>query len=163
MKALAFSNPLGSPLQLLGVALVLTLSSACHGPKSYLSVKKGPLLSYSKSMCFGPCPAFSLTVEDGGRALYTGRANVTFIGTHQAQWPASHLETLAHIAAEVRLDQKAGVYDNPLVMDLPAKRLSFGGHEVVDRMNGPDLERLYTALDSLIKATTWAPEPPPQQ
>ena len=145
-----------------GIALMVALSSGCHGPKKYLSVKEGPLLSYSRSMCFGPCPAFTLTVESDGEARYHGRANVNVMGMHRALWPTSHLTTLAEIAAELRLDQKTGVYDNPLVMDLPAKQLTFGGHQVMDRMNGPDLERLYTALDSLIQATAWAPEPKPE-
>ncbi len=143
-------------------AFVLVCCTACHGPKSYLAVKEGPLLSYSRSMCFGPCPAFSLSVEANGQAQYTGRANVDWIGVHTGQWSEPNLSALAQIAADLRLDQKAGVYDNPLVTDLPSKRLSFGGHEVLDRINGPDLDRLYVALDSLIEATAWTPEAKPE-
>jgi hypothetical protein len=49
------------------------------------------------------------------------------------------------------------VYDNPLITDLPATRISLGGYEVMDRVNGPDLSALYTALDSIIDLTPWTP------
>ncbi|MCH1576606.1 MAG: DUF6438 domain-containing protein, partial [Flavobacteriales bacterium] len=152
-----------SILQCLGLTALIFLCSACHGPKTYLSVKEGPVLSYSRSMCFGPCPAFTLTVDADGQAQYNGKANVQNMGSHKAQWPESHLEGLAQTAAAMRLDQKAGVYDNPLVTDLPTTRLTFGKHHVMDRINGPDLEPLYTALDSLIKATAWTPDSNPKQ
>jgi len=150
-------------LQCLGFTALIVFLSACHGPKTYLSVKEGPVLSYSRSMCFGPCPAFTLTVESNGEALFNGRANVQNMGRHNAQWPESHLEILAQTAAALRLDQKAGVYDNPMVTDLPATKLTFGKHHVTDRINGPDLERLYAVLDSLIKVTTWTPDSNPKQ
>ena len=142
---------------------LLLLCSACHGPKSYLSVKEGPLLSYSRSMCFGPCPAFSLTVQVDGEAHYDGKANVKHVGEYAGHWPKSHLLALGRAAADVRLDQKTGTYDNPMVTDLPSTKLTFGGYQVLERINGPDLQHLYTVLDSLIEITTWAPESKPEQ
>ncbi len=62
-------------------------------------------------------------------------------------------------AANLRLDKKAGTYDNPMIMDLPSTRLRFGNHQVLDRIDGPDLKELYVLLDSLIATTTWSPEP----
>ncbi len=114
-------------------------------------------------MCFGPCPAFTLTVQEDGQAHYNGRANVKFMGDHTAIWPESHLNTLAQTAFELRLDQKVGNYDNPMVTDLPTTRLTFGRFEVMDRIKGPNLERLYTAIDSLIRVTVWTPDSNPKQ
>lgn len=142
----------------LAIGVMLLLS--CHGPKSYLSSDQAPLLSYSKSMCFGPCPAFSLEVDRNGHVAYVGRANVDPIGRHTGKWSEQDLMKLAETAAALRLDQKAGTYDNPLITDLPSIRLSFGGHEIFDRINGPDIKAIYTQLDSLIAATAWTPSKP---
>ncbi|MCH1582678.1 MAG: DUF6438 domain-containing protein [Flavobacteriales bacterium] len=109
-------------------------------------------------MCFGPCPAFTLTVAPDGSAIYTGKANVERIGTYTADWSQEQMHEIASIAAAMRLDRKAGVYDNPLITDLPATRITLGPHEVMDRFNGPDLSGLYAALDSLIELTPWTPE-----
>ena len=108
-------------------------------------------------MCFGQCPAFTLEVQLDGTASFKGRAHIKPLGEHQAQWSPSDLELLAQTAAEIRLHRWAGTYDNPMVMDLPATKLTLGKHTVFDRINGPDLDVLYRQMDSLIQATTWLP------
>ena len=131
---------------------------SCHGQRAYLSGGDAEWLSYQRTMCFGPCPAFTLTVAPDGSATYTGKANVERIGTYTADWSQEQMHEIASIAAAMRLDRKAGVYDNPLITDLPATQIALGPHEVMDRFNGPDLSGLYAALDSLIEVTPWTPE-----
>ncbi|MDC0600023.1 DUF6438 domain-containing protein [Flavobacteriales bacterium] len=133
------------------------LSASCHGPKHYLSHSNGPWLRFERTMCFGQCPAFTLEVQLDGTASFKGRAHIKPLGEHQAQWSPSDLELLAQTAAEIRLHRWAGTYDNPMVMDLPATKLTLGKHTVFDRINGPDLDVLYRQMDSLIQATTWLP------
>ena len=133
--------------------------AACHGPRAYLSGDDTPWLSYQRTMCFGPCPAFTLEVASDGSAAYHGKANVDRTGTYTGNWSQDQLLAIAAIAAAIRLDRKAGVYDNPMITDLPATRISLGRYEVMDRVNGPDLSALYTALDSLIDLTPWTPAP----
>jgi hypothetical protein len=109
-------------------------------------------------MCFGPCPAFELEVDADGSARFNGRAHIQPEGPHTGKWSTEELEELAEIAHDIRLDEKAGTYDNPRIMDLPATRLVFGPHRVLDRINGPDLTALYARLDSLISTTEWTPD-----
>ena len=131
--------------------------ASCAGPKQYLKGEDTALLSYSKSMCFGPCPAFTLEVDSDGSARFNGRAHIQPEGAHTGTWSQEDLQSLAAIAHASRLDHKAGTYDNPLVMDLPSTQLNMGPYRVLDRMNGPDLSALYNALDSLISVTNWVP------
>lgn len=145
-----------------GATMILTAwigLTACHGPKAYLNADQQPMLSYERTMCFGPCPSFRLEVDRSGDARFNGRVHTEPLGAHTATWSEEDIRTVANMAVETRLDRKAGTYDNPMIMDLPATRLSFGGFKVMDRIDGPDLEGLYALLDSLIAATDWTPEP----
>lgn len=131
---------------------------ACHGPKQYLKSEPGaPLLEYARTMCFGPCPAFELEVDSEGHARFNGRVHIQPEGRHTGTWSKETLHELAQMAHDLRLDEKAGTYDNPRIMDLPSTRLAMGSHRVLDRINGPDLTALYTRLDSLISVTDWTP------
>jgi hypothetical protein len=135
------------------------MAVGCHGPQAYLKGENAPLLTYERTMCFGSCPAFKLDIQADGHVYFNGRAHTKPLGKYRAQWPESDLQKLAQTAANLRLDKKAGTYDNPMIMDLPSTRLRFGNHQVLDRIDGPDLKELYVLLDSLIATTTWSPEP----
>ncbi len=147
---------IGSTQGILACWMALVLSS-CHPQGAYLKGSHTPLLRYERTMCFGPCPAFLLEVERNGAARFNGRSHVDHMGEHTAQWTQQDLKKLALVAEQTELDRKAGTYDNPMIMDLPAIRLFFGGYKVLDRVDGPDLSLLYAHLDSLIGATDWKP------
>lgn len=143
----------------IGTVLGTLLLVGCAGNRTYLRSDADPVLTYGRTMCFGPCPAFSLEVDRDGLVRFNGRAHVDPIGPHTGRWTEADLQRLAQRALEVDLAGKAGTYDNPMIMDLPSTQLTFGPHKVVDRVDGPDLEALYAALDSLISITEWKPVP----
>ena len=159
MKLTARGSSTASAIRALLIGTAVLSCSACHGPRAYLSSDAIPWLHYQRTMCFGPCPAFTLAVASDGSATYTGKAHVDRLGTYTADWSPEQLLEIAATAAELRFDRKAGVYDNPLITDLPATRISLGKYEITDRVNGPDLSALYAALDSLIALTPWTPAP----
>ena len=99
----------------------------------------------------------TLEVDRDGTARFNGRAHVRHEGAHVAHWPTEFLETAARRAHALDLAGHAGRYDNPMIMDLPAKTLSMGGHEIYDRYGAPDMGALYQTLDSLISLTDWQP------
>ena len=144
------------PQTALCMLLIATITAGCGGTQKYLKTKSGPLLEYTRTPCFGPCPAYKLEVQADGQARYVGRSNVTNIGEYSGQWTPAQLREVATVAGEVQLSRKAGNYDNPLIMDLPATRLTLGKYRVLDRVNGPDLDQLYGTLDSLIGITVWS-------
>jgi len=134
---------------------VLMVMSGCSGPAAYLKTTEEPWLLYERTPCFGPCPAFILEVNANGEARYNGRRNVKFEGIFRGQWDEQTLRTVAESAHQADLKRNAGVYDNPLVTDLPTKRILLGGHVFVDRIDAPPMDGLYGVLDSLISNTDW--------
>ena len=143
----------------MGVAVaVAALLSSCAGPSAYLKTNTEPWLRYERTPCFGPCPAFILEVDSDGRARYNGRRNVAQEGTFRGQWSKAQIQRVAETAHEVAFKDKAGVYDNPMVTDLPTKRILLSGMAFVDRVDAPPVDALYTLMDSLISVTDWAPE-----
>ena len=142
---------------LISAWMVLALAS-CSGPAAYLKTDTEPWLRYERTPCFGPCPAFILEVDSEGQARFNGRRNVTPEGVFKGQWSAADLKRVAEAAHDVALKDKAGVYDNPMVTDLPTKRILLSGIVFVDRIDAPPVDRLYAVLDSLISSTGWTPE-----
>ena len=121
---------------------------------------------YQKTLCFGPCPAFTFTVAPSGRAALE-------VIRPLREAPLDALEP-GHYAAElndltswnerVRLAMDAvnyaqldSLYDNPRVTDLPATITICGGKSVTNRYNGPDLATLYAAFDEAMAALNWHP------
>jgi len=137
--------------------LTVMLSFGCAGPKAYLGKGDGPWLVYERTPCFGPCPAFELEVDVDGSARFHGRRNIRPEGNQVAIWSDGDMRAIAEAAHEVGFRTKTGRYDNPLVTDLPSKKIILGGHDLLDRVDGPDVDALYAALDSLISITEWIP------
>lgn len=135
---------------------VLMVVAGCSSPAAYLKTAEEPWLRYERTPCFGPCPAFILEVNSDGDARYNGRRNVKFEGTFRGRWDEQTLRTVAEAAHQADLKRNAGVYDNPLVTDLPTKRILLGGCVFVDRIEAPPMDDLYGVLDSLISVTDWA-------
>ena len=68
------------------------------------------------------------------------------------------MQRVAQTAHEVAFKDKVGVYDNPMVTDLPTKRILLSGMVLVDRIDAPPVDALYILMDSLISVTGWSPE-----
>lgn len=133
----------------------LVMMAGCSGPAGYLQTAEEPWLRYEHTPCFGPCPAFILEVNSNGDARYNGRRNVKNEGKFSGQWDEQFLRAVADAAHRADLKRNAGVYDNPMVTDLPTKRILLGGHVFVDRIDAPPMDGLYGVLDSLISITDW--------
>lgn len=121
---------------------------------------------YKKTMCFGPCPAFTFTLQADGaatleiiRPLRTPPLDALEPGMYiaQASDPNAWNARLSAAAADVRYNELDSVYDNPRVTDLPATVTEWSGKTVTNRYNGPDLTTLYAAFDAAMAALNWRP------
>ncbi|MBK12077.1 MAG: hypothetical protein CL849_00925 [Crocinitomicaceae bacterium] len=92
-----------------------------------------------------------------GTAWFHGGRNAEPNGHHLATWGNEERQIVAEKAYGVRFKSKAGRYDNPLITDLPARHILLAGCDLYDRFEGPNIDALYTALDSLISTTDWIP------
>tara|TARA_B100001057_G_scaffold467189_1_gene525090 strand:- start:399 stop:896 length:498 start_codon:yes stop_codon:yes gene_type:complete len=121
---------------------------------------------YQKTMCFGPCPAFTFAVDASGlatlsidRPLRIAPLNALPPGSYRAKLTdASSWNTRVDAAArEVKYSSLDSLYDNPKVTDLPATITLWDGKSVTNRYNGPDLTTLYAAFDAAMAALIWRP------
>lgn len=130
-------------------------------PDSVVVVKPEPpaapdtVIYYQRTMCFGTCPAFTFIALDNGQCLYTGQNYVDLIGSYKGRYSAKALDDVYAAAEAVGYDTLQAKYDNPMVTDLPSVITEINGKRVINRYRGPNLKRLYSALDSLVSGVNW--------
>lgn len=120
-------------------------------------------LYYEKTVCFGTCPQFKLTVKADGSAFYEGINHVNLIGRYQGEMSTATLSAIMAQAKSIGFFQMDTLYNNELVTDLPSVILSLhfeedGVHQVENRYKGPEaLQSLYLIIDRWINECTWTP------
>ena len=153
---------------LLGVGMACCLILGCaRETASMASTEQGfqPAL-YKKTMCFGPCPAFTFEVTTTGaatlsidRPLRESPLSKLPLGAYQAQMtdPSTWNDRISAAAEQVHYTTLDSLYDNPRVTDLPATITEWNGKSVTNRYNGPDLTTLYAAFDEAMATLNWRP------
>lgn len=157
-----------SLLGLYGLGLLCSLTIGCARETTSLTSTAEAFMPalYKKTMCFGPCPAFTFEVTPTGAAtLFIDRPlRVSSLselppGAYQAEMTdASAWNARMNATAEqVNYASLDSLYDNPRVTDLPAVITEWNGKSVTNRYNGPDLTTLYAAFDEAMSALNWRP------
>ena len=155
-------------LGLYGLGLLCFLAIGCARETSNLTSTVEAFMPalYKKTMCFGPCPAFTFEVTATGaatlsidRPLRESPLSELPPGAYRAQMnDASAWNDRINAAAEqVFYASLDSLYDNPRVTDLPATVTEWNGKSVSNRYNGPDLTTLYAAFDEAMSALNWRP------
>ena len=153
---------------LFGLGLFCSLVFGCARETTILTSTEEAFMPafYKKTMCFGPCPAFTFEVNTTGsatlsilRPLRESPLSELPPGAYQAQMTdASAWNGRINAAAEqVHYTTLDSLYDNPRVTDLPATITEWNGKSVTNRYNGPDLTTLYAAFDEAMSALNWRP------
>ncbi|MGB0423791.1 MAG: DUF6438 domain-containing protein [Flavobacteriales bacterium] len=116
------------------------------------------VLFYRRTACFGMCPSFDFVVQRSGNTFYEGRNFVDLIGSYQGTTSQESIIQIIAKANEMRYDTLQTKYDNRLVSDLPSVQTEINGKLVINRYQGPNLNELYTELDSMIARIDWKPK-----
>ena len=69
------------------------------------TVAVGPVLTFERTPCFGPCPAYAMQVYADGRVAYEGRRAVPMMGTKELTMPVSTLSELLKMTKEAHFEQ----------------------------------------------------------
>jgi hypothetical protein len=119
---------------------------------------------FRRTMCFGPCAAYTAEFGADGKAqlaLVRGAEGSPLgellPGTYTGTFDVSDFAAVAEAAGACGYWDLDSVYDNPMIMDLPAVETTLAGHRVYNRHGGPDLRALYGALDSVVFRVNWLP------
>lgn len=124
--------------------------------------KESVVLSFERTLCYGMCPAYKITVRNDGSALYEGYKFTEKIGNYQAVLSPEQFEAILNEAGQVGFFDMQNEYDNPAVTDLPSVMTMIEGpngpKNVLDRMNAPaELKRLEKYLDGILLGLDWKP------
>lgn len=120
-------------------------------------------VTFRRTMCFGPCAAFTATFAADGtaslRLVHPGQTPLAALdaGAYVGRFEVPQEDWWGMVERDLAYFALDSIYDNPMVMDLPAKETTIAGHRVYNRMGGPDLSPLYDRLDSLVYSVTWTP------
>jgi hypothetical protein len=80
---------------------------------------EGPVtITLTRSMCFGFCPAYRVTINSDGEVSYVGERFVNAVGERRATIPRADVERLLRRFDEARFDQLRDAY-RAEVTDLP--------------------------------------------
>lgn len=77
------------------------------------------VISLSKSVCFGECPAYSVQFFKDGTVLYEGIKHVKNIGKFKGKTEANEVKAMLVKANEIGFFTLKDKYDNEYVTDLP--------------------------------------------
>ena len=153
---------------LYGLGLLCSLAFGCCRQTTNLTstVEAFTPALYKKTMCFGPCPAFTFEVNTTGsvtltidRPLRESPLSELPSGSYLAQMndASAWNDRMSAAAEQVNFASLDSLYDNPRVTDLPATITEWNGKSVTNRYNGPDLTTLYAAFDEVMSALNWRP------
>jgi hypothetical protein len=80
---------------------------------------EGPVtITLTRSMCFGFCPAYRVTISDDGDVTYVGERFVNVVGERRASIPRADVERLLRRFEEAQFDELRDAY-RAQVTDLP--------------------------------------------
>lgn len=146
--------------------LVLVLCSACGQQQrvtatnhTFGSAADALFFSLERTPCFGKCPAYLITVDREGAAVYTGRTFADRPGTWKARVDQATMAALLERASAIGFFAMEDRYDGP-VTDLPSTIIRVNGDgrdkQVLARYKTPPAFKTFAAYaDSLLDRVAW--------
>jgi len=107
-------------------ALVLFCAAcltACTGARKAQKGSRVPAdfrFGLTRTVCFGTCPDFTLTVDATGKLEWEGRNFVRTVGKATRQLTPEQLTALVEIARKIQAGTYAEKYDEPMLQDVPS-------------------------------------------
>ncbi|MGB1040795.1 MAG: DUF6438 domain-containing protein [Flavobacteriales bacterium] len=77
------------------------------------------VMSLSRSVCFGTCPAFEAKIFGNGIVVYEGIKNVKRLGKYKGKISVDEINRFMLTASKLGFFKLKDKYDNPNVTDLP--------------------------------------------
>jgi hypothetical protein len=117
------------------------------------------LISISKSVCFGVCPAYSAQIFKDGTLIYEGIKDVENIGKFKGKVSLNELNSTIEEVSNIGFFSLDAVYDNKNVTDLPTTvtYVNYQGKakKVVCRFDcDPRITKANKVIEALVKSTS---------
>lgn len=146
----------------------LLLLAPCNGskktttsaPQDASAKLRTMVISYEKSVCFGKCPAFTMTIlGEKNKVMYKGDSNVDKIGNYEKGISDEDLIRLSEAFAKYKFFEMKDEYTANMT-DLPSRYVSYSfdgkSKKIKDRYNAPaELRELEKLLDAIADSEGW--------
>ena len=116
-------------------------------------------MSFERTLCFGACPAFKITILNNGNCLYEGYKFTDRLGKHSAVISKSQFMEILNEAERIGYFTMKDKYDAP-VTDVPSVIIMISGpdgrKEIMDRFDAPaELKSFEKFIDAILLNLDW--------
>ena len=170
--------------RLLAVAGILLLA-ACNsdaGTRATSPAAAGTVVTMQRTTCFGPCPAYRVSLADDGQVTFTGIAFVQTKGTVSARATPAQVAAIRRAIDAADLRGLRNHYTSrsdgcaPMMTDMKSVQITIGadaagGSKTVDYSYGcrgaladqvrPRIEQLAGTIDQQLDTARWIGKPAP--
>ena len=150
-------------LRLFQISLLYSIFilSSCSTEK-HLTSTLDLVITLQRTPCYGECPVYNFQALNNGEATLTvGRFGTDKMeldlkeGDYSGEISTVVVDEIIQYAKAADYFTLNNEYDDKRVMDLPAIILNIDGHRVFNRFEGPNLEDLYSFIESKISDVQW--------
>jgi hypothetical protein len=157
----------GAAVVLACIAIIMSLSNRAHGAP--LSNPAPPqkldtvLASLERTVCYGTCPVYKLTIHADGRVDYHGEHFVKRKGDATGQLTHMHIAAIHAAFAHADYFKLADGYEHESVTDAPSAITSFTDgavtktvrHYLGDDKAPAELKKLEDQIDQIVGIAQW--------
>ncbi|MBW8051199.1 MAG: hypothetical protein FVQ77_12830 [Cytophagales bacterium] len=123
------------------------------------SENDGTVITLQKTMCYGKCPVYTITIHGDGQSVYVGKKNVDKIGKYQKKLKISEVENLIKAFEDANFYNFKDEY-SAKVTDLPTTYITYTVNEktkrIKDYYGAPDeLKKLEKMVEKIASSEGW--------
>lgn len=121
---------------------------------------KTTIITFERSVCFGSCPAFTMTIAaETNKATYVGTSNVEKIGTFEKSFSDEDIAKLKDAFDKAKFFDMENEYSSQ-ISDIPSTyvSLTYAGNtkKIKDKQHAPkELKDLEKMLDDIANSDGW--------
>jgi len=144
---------------LVGIAFVISFSTMFDANVPALSTSESAIITIDRTVCFGSCPDYSLTIYGNGTVIYDGRNFVAITGRQTSTIPQEDVRELIRSFYSIGYFSLIDEYVDQ-VTDLPTTTTSItiGGQfkQVINYYGAPEsLRQLENKIDETANSGIW--------
>ena len=123
----------------------------------------GVIITLERTMCFGKCPVYTLTIYGNGTVNYEGKKHVTVMGSQKASISEKKVSQLIDEFMRINYFSLQDSYVRRGMTDMPSAITSIriGSREKTvrhyygDRTAPPELKQLESRIDEIVGSARW--------
>ncbi len=139
---------------------IALLAFSCKSNKAMKNIAKDEVkFSLKKSACFGKCPTYKLTINQGGYATFEGVANTNNLGIHGKQISEDQFKVLEEAFENSNFETYPTKFQSQIA-DLPSNTIGFHNGESYKEISGKEerpeqVMQLQFLLEKIADSGNW--------